>query len=179
MSSFLIPFKVMFFLILVLLHSSSVFASSSSIAALKRGKEAEALLKWKASLDNNTQTLLSSLWVGDGHCSWGGITCDKAESITNLSLPDYGLRGTLHSLNFLFFPSLMGLNLHNNSLYGPIPSHIGNLSKLTFLKLSNNNFSGNIPSEICLLKGLELISLASNEISGSIPLEMGRLSSET
>ncbi|XP_022764187.1 MDIS1-interacting receptor like kinase 2-like [Durio zibethinus] len=175
MSSFLIPFKVMFFLILVLLHSSSVFASSSSIAALTRGKEAEALLKWKASLDNNTRTLLSSLWVGDSHCSWVGITCDKAESITNLSLPDYGLKGTLHSLKFLFFPNLMRLNLCNNSLYGPIPSHIGNLSKLTFLDLSYNNLSGNIPSEICLLKGLELISLASNEISGSIPASIGNL----
>ncbi|XP_022764355.1 MDIS1-interacting receptor like kinase 2-like [Durio zibethinus] len=173
MASFIIPFKALFFLIVVLHQSPSVFASSSSIAA----KETETLLKWKASLDNNTQTVLSSLWVGGSPCNWVGITCDKAGTITNLSLPDYGLKGTLHSLNFLFFPNLVWLNLRNNSLYGPIPSHIGNLSKLTHLDLSYNTFSGNIPSEICLLKSLELISLASNEISGSIPLEIGRQSS--
>ncbi|XP_022728602.1 LOW QUALITY PROTEIN: MDIS1-interacting receptor like kinase 2-like [Durio zibethinus] len=167
----------MLLLILVLLHSSSVFASSSSIAALTRGKEPEALLKWKASLDNNTQTLLSSLWVGDTHCSWVGITCDKAESITNLSFPDYGLKGTLHSLSFLFFPNLMRLNLSNNSLFGPIPSHIGNLSELTFLDLSYNKFSGSIPQEIGMLKSLTNLQLSHNNFSGSIPAFIKNLTS--
>ncbi|KAG4127056.1 hypothetical protein ERO13_D10G195351v2, partial [Gossypium hirsutum] len=68
------------------------------------------------------------------------------------------------------------LNLHNNSLYGPIPSHIGYLSKLIFLDLSYNYFSGHIPSEICLLKCLQLISLVRNKISGPIPQEIGNLS---
>ncbi|TYI62115.1 hypothetical protein E1A91_D10G222600v1 [Gossypium mustelinum] len=140
--------------------------------------EADTLLKWKASLDNTTQTLLSSLWVGSSHCNWVGITCDKVGSITNLSLTGYGLRlkGTLHNLNFHSFPNLIELNLHNNSLYGPIPSHIGYLSKLIFLDLSYNYFSGHIPSEICLLKSLQLISLVRNKISGPIPQEIGNLS---
>ncbi|KAB2010170.1 hypothetical protein ES319_D10G218600v1, partial [Gossypium barbadense] len=153
----------------------------------------DTLLKWKASLDNTTQTLLSSLWVGSSHCNWVGITCDKVGSITNLSLTGYGLRlkGTLHNLNFHSFPNLIELNLHNNSLYGPIPSHIGYLSKLIFLDLSYNYFSGHIPSEICLLKitiiytlptlleqqkSLQLISLVRNKISGPIPQEIGNLS---
>ncbi|KAK8276746.1 hypothetical protein V6Z11_D10G221400 [Gossypium hirsutum] len=140
--------------------------------------EADTLLKWKASLDNTTQTLLSSLWVGSSHCNWVGITCDKVGSITNLSLTGYGLRlkGTRHNLNFHSFPNLIELNLHNNSLYGPIPSHIGYLSKLIFLDLSYNYFSGHIPSEICLLKCLQLISLVRNKISGPIPQEIGNLS---
>ncbi|XP_022764356.1 probable leucine-rich repeat receptor-like protein kinase At1g35710 [Durio zibethinus] len=175
MASFMIPFKALFFLIVVLHQSPSVFASSSSIAE----NETETLLKWKASLANNTQTLLSSLWVGGSHCNWVGITCDMAGTITNLNLPDYmlNLKGTLHSLNFFFFPNLVLLNLRNNSLYGPIPSHIGKLSKLTHLDLSYNTFSGNIPSEISLLKSLELISLSNNEINGFIPQEIGSLSS--
>ncbi|TYH50913.1 hypothetical protein ES332_D10G237200v1 [Gossypium tomentosum] len=132
--------------------------------------EADTLLKWKASLDNTTQTLLSSLWVGSSHCNWH----------QNLSLTGYGLRlkGTLHNLNFHSFPNLIELNLHNNSLYGPIPSHIGYLSKLIFLDLSYNYFSGHIPSENCLLKSLQLISLVSNKISGPIPQEIGNLSTE-
>ncbi|KAL4386504.1 hypothetical protein GQ457_09G026580 [Hibiscus cannabinus] len=168
-------FHFIFFLSLFFILSSHVVSPLPSITSM----EAEALLKWKASLPNTTQTLLSSLWGGSNHCNWIGITCDRTGSITNLSLAEYDLRlrGTLDSLNFLSFPNLTKLHLRNNSLYGPIPKHIGNLSKLIFLDLSFNSFSGNIPSEICLSKSLELISLASNEISGPIPRGIGSLSS--
>ncbi|XVE69281.1 hypothetical protein DITRI_Ditri09bG0139200 [Diplodiscus trichospermus] len=177
-------FKVTFFLILFMLPSSpDSSASLSSIAAAAaeatraRGKEAEALLKWKASLDKHSQTVLSSCWVGSSPCNWTGIICDKAGSITNLTAANYvlRLRGTLASLNFSSFPNLTWLLLRNNTLYGPIPSHIGNLPKLIFLDLSYNNFSGNIPPEIGLLGSLQFISLQSNEFSGSIPQEIGRL----
>ncbi|TYH50911.1 hypothetical protein ES332_D10G237000v1 [Gossypium tomentosum] len=126
--------------------------------------EADTLLKWKAILDNTTQTLLSSLWVRSSHCNWVGITCNNAGSVTNLSLAGYDLRlrGTLYHLNFLSLPNLIRLHIRNNSLYGPIPSHIGNLSKLIF-----HDF---------LLKSLQLISLVSNKISGPIPQEIGNLS---
>ncbi|KAG8480714.1 hypothetical protein CXB51_025408 [Gossypium anomalum] len=159
MASFAIPFKIIFFLLVVQLRSSHVFSSSSINLT-----EAEALLKWKASLDNNTQTMLSTLWVGSSDCNWVGITCDKVGSINNLSLAGYGLRlkGTLHNLNFLSFPSLISLNLQNNSLYGSIPSHIGNLSKLVFLDLSDNNFYGNISSQIAMLKSLIELKLSKN-----------------
>ncbi|PPS12331.1 hypothetical protein GOBAR_AA08311 [Gossypium barbadense] len=166
MASFAIPFKIIFFLLVVQLQSSHVFSSSSINLT-----EAEALLKWKASLDNNTQTMLSTLWVGSSNCNWVGITCDKVGSITNLSLAGYGLRlkGTLHNLNFLSFPSLVSLNLQNNSLYGSIPSHIGNLSKLVFLDLSYNNLYGNIPSQIGMLKSLMELKLSKNSFYGPIP----------
>nr|KJB73154.1 hypothetical protein B456_011G218200 [Gossypium raimondii] len=145
--------------------------------------EADTLLKWKASLDNTTQTLLSSLWVGSSHCNWVGITCDKDGSITNLSLTGYGLRlkGTLHNLNFHSFPNLIELNLHNNSLYGPIPSHIGYLSKLIFLdflqliSLVSNKISGPIPQEIGNLSTVSNIFFYLNHLSGPIPASIGRL----
>ncbi|XP_022765732.1 probable leucine-rich repeat receptor-like protein kinase At1g35710 [Durio zibethinus] len=173
MASFLISFQVLLFLMLLSVQSSYVFASSAAAAP---GKEAETLLKWKASLDNNSQTLLSSLWVGDSHCNWVGITCDKGGSITNLRLRDYGFKGTLHSLNFLSFPNLMGLHLPNNSLYGSIPSHIGNLPKLTELDLSKNNFPGNIPSNIGrLLSSLSILYLHENYLTGPIPISIGSL----
>ncbi|KAL4269512.1 hypothetical protein GQ457_HM001270 [Hibiscus cannabinus] len=166
MASFTMPSEL---IVLVFLLSSHVVSSSSM--------EAEALLKWRASLHNTTQTLLSSLWMGSSHCNWVGITCDGTGSVTNITLREYGvsLRGTLDNLNFFFFPNLFWLQLRNNSLYGPIPSNIGSLSKLNFLDLSYNSFSGNIPPEIGLLESLYLISLDGNLISGSIPPEIGRL----
>ncbi|MBA0629359.1 hypothetical protein Godav_023935 [Gossypium davidsonii] len=167
MASFSIPFKLIVFF---LFFASSHAFSSKTIAST----EADALLKWKASLPNDTQTLLSSLWGGSNYCNWTGITCNNAGSITDIILIEYELkfRGTIHNLNFFYFPNLIWLNLRNNSLYGSIPSHIGNLSNLTFLDLAYNNFSGNIPSEIGLLKSLSMLSLRYNSISGSIPGEI-------
>ncbi|GLT95883.1 hypothetical protein SLE2022_135400 [Rubroshorea leprosula] len=161
-------------LFLLLLQSLLVSTSASSITLTLN--QTETLLKWKASLDHQTQSFLSS-WVGDSPCSWIGIACDKAGSVTNISLPSFGLKGTLHNLNSLAFPNLVQLHLGNNSLYGGIPSHIVNLSKLTNLNLSYNKFSGNIPSQIRLLLSLSFISLERNHISGSIPKDIGRLSS--
>ncbi|KAK8333645.1 hypothetical protein V6Z12_A10G215700 [Gossypium hirsutum] len=91
-----------------------------------------------------------------------------------MTLREYELKlsGTLHNLNFFYFPNLIWLQLQNNSLYGFIPSHIGNLSNLKFLDLSYNNFSGNIPLEIGLLKRLSTISLGYNSISCSFPREI-------
>ncbi|KAA3481405.1 MDIS1-interacting receptor like kinase 2-like [Gossypium australe] len=167
MASFSIPFKLIVFF---LFFASSLAFSSKTIAS----REAEALLIWKASLPNDTQTLLSSLWGGSNHCNWTGITCNNAGSITDMILIEYELklRGILHNLNFFYFPNLIWLNLRNNSLYGSIPSHIGNLSNLNFLDLAYNNFSGNIASEIGLLKSLSTLSLRYNLISGSIPREI-------
>jgi Leucine-rich repeat (LRR) protein len=124
------------------------FAYSATGAEVANGrKQAEALLKWKVSLDNRSQSLLSS-WDGDRPCNWVGISCDMSGIVTSISLPNYSLRGTLNSLRFSSFPNLIELILHNNSLYGFIPSHIGNLSNLNKLDLSFNSISGNIPPEV-------------------------------
>ncbi|GKV48857.1 hypothetical protein SLEP1_g55648, partial [Rubroshorea leprosula] len=78
------------FFILLLLQSFFVSTSTSSIIPLALN-QTKTLLKWKASLDNQSQTFLSS-WVGDNPCNWFGIACDKDESITNISLPNSGLK---------------------------------------------------------------------------------------
>ncbi|XP_011029916.1 PREDICTED: probable LRR receptor-like serine/threonine-protein kinase At4g08850 [Populus euphratica] len=161
------PFLVYFLLVLACVFS--LFAEATIGDQVTQGwKEAEALLKWKADLDNQSQSLLSS-WAGDNPCNWEGITCDKTGNITKLSLQDCSLRGTLHGLQFSSFLNLIELNLRNNSLYGTIPSHISNLSKLIVLDLSQNQISGSIPSEIGSLTSLELFSLMKNLINGSIP----------
>ncbi|XP_021643034.2 MDIS1-interacting receptor like kinase 2-like [Hevea brasiliensis] len=173
-------------LILIFLSSISLFINSSAFAATsvsadaksdelaKGGKEADSLLKWKASLDNQSQSVLDS-WVGSRPCNWDGVTCDSSGSITNLSLINLGLRGTLHSFNFSCFPNLLSLDISNNSLHGTLPSHILNLSKITSLNLSINHLTGNIPYEIGMLTDLSKLDLSSNNLTGSIPISITNL----
>nr|POE66735.1 isoform 2 of mediator of rna polymerase ii transcription subunit 13 [Quercus suber] len=87
-----------------LLHFAT-FASSttSSVTATaevgKAFKEAEALLNWKASLDNQNKSLLSS-WVGDRPCiNWVEITCDDLElGVTRLNLSSFGLKELAYTM---------------------------------------------------------------------------------
>uniref|UniRef100_A0A2N9HFU7 non-specific serine/threonine protein kinase n=1 Tax=Fagus sylvatica TaxID=28930 RepID=A0A2N9HFU7_FAGSY len=147
---------------------------TSSVAA------AEALLKWKASLDNQSQPLLSS-WVGDRPCNnWVGIACEELElgvSVTSLNLSSFGLIGTLYNLNFSYFPNLLTIDLYNNSLNGTIPDSIGNLPKLTHLDLAYNELSGTFTPTIWNLSKLLFFHFTGNQISGRIPPEIGQMTS--
>ena len=112
---------------------TSPFAyANSKVKIAEESKEAMALLNWKLSLHNTSQSLLSS-WVGTTPCNWVGINCDQSGSVTHLNLSSYGLIGTLHNLSFQSFPNLLSLDLSDNSLYGIIPSNICHLFKLSFL----------------------------------------------
>ncbi|XP_011000225.1 PREDICTED: probable leucine-rich repeat receptor-like protein kinase At1g35710 [Populus euphratica] len=169
----LLSIPLLFFSLLAYASFFTSFAYSAVRAEVANGrKEAEALLEWKVSLDNRSQTLLSS-WAGDSPCNWVGISCDKSGSVANISLPNSSLRGTLNSLRFPSFPNLINLILHNNSLYGSIPSHIGNLIRLD---LSLNTISGNIPPEVGKLVSLYLLDLSNNNLSGGLPTSIGNLS---
>ncbi|XP_030922918.1 receptor-like protein 35 [Quercus lobata] len=163
-------FKVLFcspvLLLVSLLHFATfAFSTTSSVAATaevgKAFEEAEALLNWKASLDNQNKSLLSS-WVGDRPCiNWVGITCDDMElGVTRLILSSFGLK-----VSYLL----------QNSLYGTIPDSIGDLSKLTHLEFSHNNLFGAFPPSIFNLSKLRFFDLTGNQIPGRIPPEIGQM----
>ena len=166
----------MFKYIIILFFASFSASFVTSPKATIEGQEVEALLKWQASLDNQSQSLFSS-WVGNSPCNWSGISCNEFRSVIHINLTGSGLKGTLHAFSFSFLPNFIGLNLSNNSLYGTIPSFLGNLSKLIYVDLSCNQLFGRIPSEIGLMRTLQIVYLFENNINESIPYEIGILSS--
>ncbi|KAL3725021.1 hypothetical protein ACJRO7_030090 [Eucalyptus globulus] len=155
--------------------SPATFSAQASNGTAK-GEEARALLEWKSDLDNYSQALLSS-WRGDDPCIWRGIGCDGSGIVSKLNLTNIGLRGSVRKLNFTALSNLISLHLSANSLYGPIPSSIGNLSKLSALSIFNNLLSGTIPPEIGKLSRLRIFSLDRNRLCGTIPEEIGMLHS--
>ncbi|XP_060671532.1 MDIS1-interacting receptor like kinase 2-like [Ziziphus jujuba] len=180
-----------FIIILVFVCSYNSLAIPSTSSATIR--EADALLKWKDSLDihpthsrlaswnlNSTSSPLNNSsyrYQNNSSCHWFGIICNKLGSVIKIDLESSDLRGTLQYFNFSSFPSLLTVNLYNNSLYGSIPGNITNLSTLTHLDLGNNYLSGNIPSQICLMTSLRFLSVAENHLDGSVPPEIGMLES--
>ena len=187
LTSFQKVFSLLSLFALAMLHSSFNVASVS----VKEETEAEidALLKWKANLQSETQPPLPS-WTllpnnatnssmnqntSSSPCSWFGISCNQAESVTRLNLTNSSLKGTLHAFPFSSLPSLAYVDLSMNELFGTVPFEISHLSKLKSLNLSFNNFSGEIPPQIGLLTHLKVLDLSDNQLNGSIPIEIGNL----
>ncbi|KAF3457402.1 hypothetical protein FNV43_RR02059 [Rhamnella rubrinervis] len=146
-------------------------ACSSSSAKRSTASEAEALLKWKNSLDHNpfNHSLLPSWKSPSSACQWVGLSCNELGRITEIYVNGTNLRGTLYNFNFSSFPNLLTLVLYNVSLHGSIPQQISNLSRLTHLDLRRNHLSGNIPSEIGILSSLRGIFLSWNDLTDSLP----------
>ncbi|KAK9075883.1 hypothetical protein SSX86_004212 [Deinandra increscens subsp. villosa] len=151
----------------------------SPATAAQPNNEASALLKWKASLDKQSQSFVSS-WAGSNPCqaNWTGIGCRNSKTtaetvVISIKLQASNLTGTLADLDTWSLRNLESFNLSFNSLYGHIPSNIGNMSQLKSLDMSYNDFSGVIPSEIGILRSLKVLSLAHNPLTGDIPYSIG------
>ena len=113
-----------------------------------------ALLHWKATLAS-TPLQMSSWQENTSPCNWTGIMCTAVRHgrrmpwvVTNISLPDAGIRGQLGELNFSALPFLAYIDLTNNSFHGALPPSINSLSALLVLKLPYNQLTGKIPYEI-------------------------------
>ncbi|KAK7395739.1 hypothetical protein VNO78_16306 [Psophocarpus tetragonolobus] len=176
--SMLLSMKLKPFWVLLVMHFGAfAMASAANHDVASSEIEANALLKWKASLDNHSQASLSS-WSGNNPCNWFGIACDDgSNSVSNITITRVGLKGTLQSFNFSLLPNIVGLNVSYNFLYGSIPPQIEALSNLKSLDLSSNKLSGRIPNTIGQLSKLLHLNFSSNGLSDSIPSEVGNLHS--
>ncbi|XP_030519054.2 receptor like protein 22-like [Rhodamnia argentea] len=64
------------------------------------------------------------------------------------------------------------LHLTDARLSGPIPSSLGNPTRLVQLRLSYNNLQGEIPNSLWELKDLEFLDLSGNNLSGTVDLHI-------
>ncbi|CAI9113974.1 OLC1v1037434C1 [Oldenlandia corymbosa var. corymbosa] len=65
--------------------------------------------------------------------------------------------------------SLQSLVLRENGLIGPIPTELGNLTRLKVLDLHKNDLNGSIPVSLGRLTGLRSLDLSGNRLTGPIP----------
>ncbi|XP_070665293.1 leucine-rich repeat receptor-like serine/threonine-protein kinase BAM3 [Malus domestica] len=177
----------MIFHYILLLLSALPLIKTTSISP---GKQAESLIKWNdhlspswppSPLNSWSLTNLNSL------CNWTAIVCTKTRTVSEIDLSGMNMYRTLAHFDFSLFPNLTHFNLSGNHFLGPIPSAIGNLSRLTTLDLSGNfflddtpyskgnQFSGPIPDSIGLISGLQHIDLSWNRLEGKIPPSIGQL----
>ena len=66
-------------------------------------------------------------------------------------------------------------NLASNKLTSSIPSQIGNMSVSSFFYLNENSLSGSIPTEIGAAPFYKSVYLDSNRLTGPLPTELGAL----
>ncbi|XP_062218842.1 probable leucine-rich repeat receptor-like protein kinase At1g35710 [Phragmites australis] len=171
---------------LVLLLALPLLFSCANSTEMQLDKEAEALLRWKSSLDDSgTSGCLRSWSKGTSPCNWTGVACSiavprgRVPGVANISLPGCHLSGRLDGLDFAALPRLAHLDLNNNSLSGRIPPIIGTLDELTSLDLSSNALLGPIPPSIGNLTRLTSLDLSQNygSLNGHIPSTLGMLHS--
>ncbi|KAI9108123.1 hypothetical protein K1719_020996 [Acacia pycnantha] len=160
-------------LILIIFYTNSlclkhVWATSNETDYL-------ALLKFKESIIDDPDEILSSWNTSNPFCSWTGITCGhKHQRVTELNLGGYHLRGIIspHVGNLSF---LRNLALIDNSFHGEIPPELGRLFRLETLKLTNNTLTGKIPWNLTSCSELRILLLNGNNLTSTIPYQLGAL----
>ncbi|PIN10760.1 Serine/threonine protein kinase [Handroanthus impetiginosus] len=133
--------------------------------------------------DLERSALSSSGWWNDhhtknissNHCEWPGITCNKGGLVVEINDCDAYEGNSLEDLNLLMLQNLVRVHLHGYGLILNIPTHIGALSKLTYLNLSTNQLTGEFPLSMANLTKLETLDISNNFIIGSVFPEIGNL----
>jgi len=101
-------------------------------------------------------------WSNNIHyCEWNGIMCDHSNQVvTAIKLPSSSLTGTIPQ-NFNSLNNLTVIDLHNNSLIGPLPD-LAFLSTLQTVNLGYNNFTSTPDFCFGALPDLTTLNLSNN-----------------
>ncbi|KAD5961713.1 hypothetical protein E3N88_13186 [Mikania micrantha] len=92
--------------------------------------------------------------------------------LTNISLSDNRLTGSLHTTIGRMFPYLAFLQLWGNQLTGPLPSSVSNCSRLIHFEVFENKFSGKLTIDFSKLRDIYYINLRDNLFGSNEPDEM-------
>ena len=114
-------------------------------------------------------------WLSNAHIDeWYGVTTDDTGRVTELSLRENDLTGTIPSV-LGRLTSLERLDLQGNDLTGSIPGELVNLNNLQRLDLDYNHLTGALPSWLGNLGNLQVLDLNDNLLTGEIPAALGNL----
>ncbi|OIT07882.1 PREDICTED: leucine-rich repeat receptor-like serine/threonine-protein kinase BAM3 isoform X1 [Nicotiana attenuata] len=151
-----------------------VLLTSSQPHNLSLRRQAKILVSLKQDFVASIPSTLSS-WNMSNYmyvCSWTGITCDDAKSVTSIDISNLNISGSL-SLNIHELTTLQILNISNNLFSGNLSWEIPRLKALQVLDAYNNNFSGPLPLAVTQLLQLKHLDFGGNYFSGQIPLSYG------
>ncbi|PUZ39789.1 hypothetical protein GQ55_9G369100 [Panicum hallii var. hallii] len=161
----------------VLLLLSSIYVSSSVFTPVAvAATDAEALLRFKASIQKDPGGALSS-WQpsgSSGPCSWRGVGCDNGGDgrVTRLDLAGSGLvagRASLTALSAI--DTLQHLNLSGNgALRADAADLLGLPNALRTLDFSYGGLGGVLPGDLLAsYPNLTDVRLARNNLAGVFP----------
>ncbi|KAJ6682907.1 hypothetical protein OIU74_021042 [Salix koriyanagi] len=140
-----------------LINAMEIFFVSDRLTDGTDSKDVEGLGELQ-----NSFSVLQEIWSGDpclpSPYTWDRISCsnDAIPRVTALDLSSLDLSGQLP--DFSSMDALVTIDLHNNSITGPIPDFLGALANLVDLNLADNSFSGPIPPSISSNKKLKLVA---------------------
>ncbi|BFI30029.1 hypothetical protein MPTK2_3g08380 [Marchantia polymorpha subsp. ruderalis] len=141
--------------------------------------EADALLQFKAEIENYTDNALDGWTTGNRstYCSWTRVICDDELHVISLNFSGLNMNGTLGpSLGKLEY--LEDLDLSHNFLLSELPVEWGRLQRLQTLNVNDNFLFGGVPAEYGNMSSLRVLYIGVQGwfFDGSIPEELGMLS---
>ncbi|KAL5814759.1 hypothetical protein ACOSQ4_025400 [Xanthoceras sorbifolium] len=150
------------------------FSNLSTITINANETDRLALLSIKSQLHDPLG--VTSSWNNSVPlCQWTGVSCGpRHQRVIGLNLRNQSIGGPLSPFigNLSF---LRSIQLQENKFYGEIPHEVGLLSRLENLRLSNNSFSGTIPANLSHCSNLISFIANYNNLEGEIPAELGNL----
>ncbi|XP_062200541.1 brassinosteroid LRR receptor kinase BRL2-like [Phragmites australis] len=156
----------------IVLLLSSIYASvPTPVAAAET--DAQALLRFKASIQKDPRGILSS-WQpsgSDSPCSWYGVACNDDGRVTRLDLGGCDLAGRASLATLSTVDALCHLNLSGNGAFHADAADLLSLPRaLQNLDLSYGGLSGSLPGDLLTrYPNLTDVSLARNNLTGALP----------
>ncbi|XP_077237064.1 putative LRR receptor-like serine/threonine-protein kinase At1g51820 [Tasmannia lanceolata] len=140
-----------------IISAMELFTVRNDISVERTSEEDLQGLEW---ITIRSYRLQLRKWTGDpclpANAPWEWLSCNdnNPPRVTALYLAGNELTGSFPT--FSQMQALEIIDLHNNSLEGPIPEFLGELPNLKELNLADNKFEGSIPDSLLNNKKLSL-----------------------